>query len=73
MQCTGIGMIRLVLYDFYIVHIKLEEVYAGLVGDVETRFYTSIYQVKMQLPMGKNKKVIGLMKDELSGEIMKEI
>ena len=38
--------------------------------DVETRFDTSNYELDRLLPKGKNKKVIGLMKDELGGETM---
>ena len=42
--------------------------------DVESRFDTSGYpnNGSTPLPIGKNKKVIGLMKDELGSEIMKE-
>ena len=40
--------------------------------DVKTRFDTSGYELDKPLPIGKNKKVIGLMKDELGGKIMKE-
>ena len=40
--------------------------------DVETRFDTSGYESGRPLPIGKNKKVISLMKDELGGKIMKE-
>ena len=36
----------------------------------DNRFDTSNYEVKRTLPIGKNKKVIGLMKDELGGEII---
>ena len=40
--------------------------------DVETRFDTSNFERDRPLPKGKNKKVIGLMKDELGEQIMKE-
>ena len=40
--------------------------------DVPTRFDTSGYCVNRPLPIGLNKKVIGLMKDELGGAIMTE-
>ena len=40
--------------------------------DVETRFDTSNFEIDRLLPKGKNKKVIGLMKDELGGQIMKK-
>ena len=36
------------------------------------RFDTSNYEVNRSLPTGKNKKVIGLMKDELGGKIITE-
>ena len=38
--------------------------------DVETRFDTSNYELDRPLPKGKNKKVIGLMKDELGGKLI---
>ena len=36
-------------------------------------FDTYNYEVKRPLPIGKNEKKIDLMKDELGGEIMKEL
>ena len=36
------------------------------------RFGISNYEVNRPLPTGKNKKVIGLMKDELGGKIITE-
>ena len=56
----------------FIVHVKTEDIYKDIAEDVETRFYTSNYELDRPLPKGKNKKVIGLMKDALGGKIMKE-
>ena len=58
--------------DSYVYDIKTEDFYRDIAEDVETRFDTSAYSNNRPLPIGKNKKVIGLMKDELGGEIMKE-
>ena len=46
--------------------------YKDIAQDVEESFDTSNYDVDRPLPKGKNKKVIGLMKDELSGGIITE-
>ena len=54
----------------FIVYIKTNDIYKYIVEDVETRFDTSNYELGRSLPKGKNKKVIGLMKDELGGKIM---
>ena len=59
-------------YRFLIYSIKTEDFYKDIVDDVETRFNTSGYIPDRPLLVGLNKKVIGLMKDELGGEIMKE-
>ena len=58
--------------DSYVYDSKTEDFYKDIAEDVETRFDTSAYSNNRPLPIGKNKKVIGLMKDELGGEIMKE-
>ena len=58
--------------DSFIVHIKSEDVYENLTRDVETRSGTS-NNIKIHLPIGKNKKLIRLMKDEMGGKIMKEV
>ena len=57
--------------DSLIYSIKTEDFYADIADDVETRYDTSGYVPDRRLPVGK-KKVIGLMKDELGGGIMKE-
>ena len=58
--------------DSFIMHIKTEDFYKDIADDVEKRSDTSNYEVNRSLPTGKNKKVIGLMKDELGGKIMTE-
>ena len=58
--------------DSFIMNIKTEHFYKDIANDVEKRFDTSNYEVKRLLPTGKNKKVIGLMKDELGGKIVTE-
>ena len=56
----------------YVYDIKTEYFYKDIAEDVEARFDTSGYTNNRPFPIGKNKKVIGLMKDELGGGIMKE-
>ena len=58
--------------DSFIVDIKTNDFYKDIANDVENRFDTSNYEVNRPLPMGKNKNVIGLMKDELGGKIITE-
>ena len=58
--------------DSFIMSIKTEDFYKDITNDVEKRFDTSNYEVNRPSPMGKNKKVIGFMKDELGGKIMME-
>ena len=58
--------------DSFIINIQTEDFYEDIANDVEKRFDTSNYEVNRPLPTGKNKKVIGLMKDEQGGKIMTE-
>ena len=58
--------------DSFIINIKKNDFYEDITSDVENKFDTSNYEVNRPLPMGKNKKVIGLMKDELRGKIITE-
>ena len=58
--------------DSFIIYIKPGDIYKDIVENVETRFDTSNNELDRPLPKGKNKKVIGLMKDELCGNIMRK-
>ena len=58
--------------DGFIINIKTKDFYESITNDLEERSDASNYEVNRPLPKGKNKKVIGLMKDELGGKIMTE-
>ena len=60
--------------DNFVIHIKTEDFYKVITNDVEKWFDTSNYDENDKRPIliGKNKKVIGLFKDELGGKIMTE-
>ena len=60
--------------DSLVYDIKTEDFYEDIAIDVEARFDTSNYSKSdfRLLPIGLNKKVIGLMKDELGGKIITE-
>ena len=58
--------------DSFIMSIKTEDFYKDIANDVEKKFDTSNYECDRPLPTGKNKKVIGLMKDGLGGRIITE-
>ena len=58
--------------DSLIYSIKTEDFYKDIADNVEARFETSGYVLDRPLPVGLNKKVVGLMKDEPGGEIMRE-
>ena len=54
----------------FVVYRKTDNIYKKIAENVETRFDPSNYELDRLLPKGKNKKVTGLMKDELSGKIV---
>ena len=60
--------------DSFVMHIKTEDFYKDLAGDVERRFDTSNYDEKDErpLPIGKDKKGNRFFKDEVDGKIMTE-
>ena len=58
--------------DSFIVHVKTDDIYKDIAEDVEKRFDTSNFEIDRPLTKGRNKKVIGSMKDELGGQIMKK-
>ena len=58
--------------DSFIVHIKTEDLYKDIADDVKKRNDTSNHEADRPLPKRMNKKVLGLMKDELGGKIITE-
>ena len=61
--------------DSCISHIVTQDFYEGIAVDVERWFDTSNYNKneKRFLPIGKNKNVSGLFKDELGGKVIIEL
>ena len=59
--------------DSFIIHIITEDLFADISDHVERWFNISNYDEndKRPLPISKNKKVIGLFKDEFGEKIMK--
>ena len=57
--------------DSFIVFMKTDDIYKNIAEDIETRFDTSNHELDRSL--SKEKKVIGLMEDELGGTIMIKI
>ena len=58
--------------DSFIINVKTEDFYKDISENVIERFDTSNYIHDRPLAIGVNKKVLGLMKDELSGGIITE-
>ena len=61
--------------DSFVIHIKTEDFFEDISIDVDGWFDTSSYDKneKRPLPIGKNKRVPGLFKDELEGKVMVEV
>ena len=60
--------------DSFVIYVETEDFYKDIANDVDKWFDTSNYNKKDErpLPIGKNKKVIRMFKDELGGKIMTE-
>ena len=58
--------------DSFVVNIKTKDFYKDISQDINKRFDTSNYTFDRPLPTRVNMKVIGLMKDELGGDIITE-
>ena len=60
--------------DSFLYEIQTEDFYKDISGDVRDRFDTSNYPEghPSGIPTGKNKKVLGMMKDEAAGKNIKE-
>ena len=57
----------------FIVCMKTEDIYSDIAKYVKTRFGTSNYDLNRRVPKGKNKNVIGLVKNALLGKVMTEL
>ena len=53
--------------------IKTDDIFEEITKDVEKRFHALSYELEISLSKGKNKIVLGLIKDELGGKIIKEL
>ena len=60
--------------DSFVIYVKTGDFYEDISNDVERWFDTSNYDENDErpLPIGKNKKVIGLCKGELGGKVITE-
>ena len=58
--------------DSFVINVKTKDFYKDIAEDVKERFDTSNFSYDRPLPIGMNKKVVGLMKDELGGGIINE-
>ena len=58
--------------DSFVINIKTKDFYKDIAKDFRERFDTSNFIFDRPLPKGINKKVVGLMTDELGGSIITE-
>ena len=60
--------------DNFVIYVETEDFYKDIASDMDKWFDTSNYDKRDErpLPIGKNKNVIGMFKDELGGKIMIE-
>ena len=58
--------------DSFVLNVRTEDFYKYISEDVKDRFDTSNFNYDRPLRIGVNKKVVGLMKDELGGGIITE-
>ena len=58
--------------DSFNFHVKTDDIYKDIAEDFEKRFGNFNFEIDRPLPIGKNKKVIGSMKNKLSGQIMQK-
>ena len=59
--------------DRFIIYIKTKDFFEDISNDVERWFDTSNYNDKRPLPVGKNRKIPGLFKDELGEKIITKV
>ena len=61
--------------DSSVIHIKTEDFFEDISNNVEKWFDTSNYDENDErpLPIGKNRRILGIFKDELGGKIMVEV
>ena len=58
--------------DSFVQNVRTKEFYRDISEDVKDRFHTFNFYCDRPLPIGVNKNVVGLMKDELGGGIITE-